>query len=271
MRQSRFLIFILTLCFIAQIALANMDKVIESQDDEELEDFKFLFFREDCMNEFLNLNFFYKDCISITMSKGLGYGIILGASAVKLPQIFNIVRARSGEGILPSMFYIECLMFIINGCYNIHLESPFSVYGENFCLLLQNVFIIYLLWKYNSSSSTKSNIILSVSILIVFGILLTDIIVPSVMWNIFMDLQILLVAYSRMPQIIENFKNSSTGELSSLMFLLNACGNVARTFTFIKETQDMYNMFTSGLSALLNFTIFLQVVYYWKVNNQKHQ
>jgi mannose-P-dolichol utilization defect protein 1 len=203
------------------------------------------------------------------LSKGLGYGIVLGAVAVKLPQIFNILRAESGEGILPSMFYIECLMFIINGCYNMHLKSPFSVYGENICLLVQNVFVIYLLWKYNENRSVKKSLFISISILLIFVVLLTDIIVPTVMWKVFMDIQIFLVAYSRMPQIIENYKNGSTGELSSLMFLLNTCGNIARTFTFIKETQDMYNMCTSGLSAILNFTIFVQVIYYCRLNTQK--
>lgn len=83
--------------------------------EEESPKYKLLFFREDCFNEFLDLNFFYKDCISITISKGLGYGIILGAMLVKLPQIYNILKARSGRGILPSMFYMECFMFIING------------------------------------------------------------------------------------------------------------------------------------------------------------
>ena len=48
------------------------------------------------------------------------------------------------------------------------------------------------------------------------------------------------------------------------MFLLNTFGNLARTFTFIKETHDLLNMFTSGVSAVLNFTIFVQVLFYWK-------
>ena len=71
-----------------------------------------------------------------------------------------------------------------------------------------------------------------------------------------------------MPQIIENYRHKFTGELSSVMFLANACGNIARTYTFIKETQDLYNMFTSGLSAALNLIIFLQVIVYWKNSKQ---
>jgi len=183
---------------------------------------------------------------------------------VKLPQVYNILKARSGRGILPSMFYMECFMFIINGCYNIHLNSPFSVYGENFCLLFQNFIIIALLWLYGGKTSNLPKAAVTLSIFGTFAFLYFDVLVPGFLWKLFMDIQILMVAYSRIPQIVENYRASFTGELSSIMFLANACGNLARTYTFIKETQDLYNMFTSGLSTLLNFTVFLQVLYYWK-------
>uniref|UniRef100_A0A7S3KAK3 Mannose-P-dolichol utilization defect 1 protein homolog n=1 Tax=Euplotes crassus TaxID=5936 RepID=A0A7S3KAK3_EUPCR len=185
---------------------------------------------------------------------------------VKLPQIYNILKARSGRGILPSMFYMECFMFIINGCYNIHLNSPFSVYGENFALLFQNFIVIALLWLYGNKTSNVPKAIVTLSIFGTFSFLYFDALVPNFLWKLFMDIQILMVAYSRLPQILENFKSKFTGELSSIMFLANALGNLARTYTFMKETQDLYNMFTSGLSTILNFTIFCQVMYYWKSN-----
>jgi mannose-P-dolichol utilization defect protein 1 len=252
------------------IAGAYWNPKIGQSPEDETEDlgFKLLFFREDWFDEFLKFNIFYKDCIAITLSKGLGYGIILGAGMVKIPQIYNIVKAKSGRGILPSMFYMECFMFIINGCYNIHLSSPFSVYGENFCLLLQNFVIIALLWTYEKKTSKHMKMAISCSIFGTIGYLYFDVMVPSFLWKVFMDIQILMVVYSRMPQIIENYRHKFTGELSSVMFLANACGNIARTYTFIKETQDLYNMFTSGLSAALNLIIFLQVIVYWKNSKQ---
>ena len=203
------------------------------------------------------------------MSKGLGYGIILGASMVKFPQVYNILKARSGRGIVPSMFYMECFMFIINGCYNIHLGSPFSVYGENFSLLLQNFIIIGLLWLYEEKTSNRGKVAVSLSIFGTLAYLYFDLLVPGFVWKLFMDIQIIMVAYSRLPQIFANYKSQFTGELSGIMFVANACGNAARTYTFAKETGDLYNMFTSGLSAILNFTIFLQVLYYWKNTVEK--
>ena len=243
---------------------ANTQKI-----DEELKNknakFVLLFFREDCYNEFWKLNIFHEDCISITISKGLGYGIIIGAALVKAPQVFNIVLAKSGKGILASMFYMECFMHIISGCYNIHLASPFSVYGENFCLLVQNILLIVLLWVYERRATTDtSKVIISFIIVNSLLILWLDIFVPEYIWKLLMNIQIFMVAYSRIPQILENHRTKFTGELSSVMFLLNTLGNLARTFTFIKETQDLLNIFTSGLSAILNFSIFIQILLYWK-------
>mmetsp|Transcript_5580 Transcript_5580/g.4782 ORF Transcript_5580/g.4782 Transcript_5580/m.4782 type:complete len:220 (+) Transcript_5580:218-877(+) len=191
----------------------------------------------------------------------------MGAALVKFPQIFNIVKAQSGKGILASMFYMECFMHIINGCYNIHLKSPFSVYGENFCLLAQNLILIILLWTYGNNSTMKQKIIISLVIFTSFLYLYLDLFCPAYFWSLLMNVQIFMVIYSRMPQILENYKTKYTGELSSIMFLLNTLGNLARTFTFIKETHDLLNMFTSGLSAILNFTIFIQVFIYWKNKN----
>lgn len=268
MKSNKLMMMLTLLAFL--IATSTWDSKLGDSEQDENEDlnFKLLFFREDWLDEFLKFNFFYKDCIAITMSKGLGYGIILGALAVKIPQIYNILKARSGRGILPSMFYMECFMFIINGCYNIHLSSPFSVYGENFCLLLQNFIIIALLWMYEKKTTNLTKVAVTLSTFGTIVYLSFDFMVPPFLWNLFMDIQILMVAYSRMPQIIENYRHKFTGELSSVMFLANAWGNLARTYTFIKETQDLYNMFTSGLSAALNFTIFLQVMIYWKNSKQ---
>jgi mannose-P-dolichol utilization defect 1 len=226
--------------------------------------FTLLFFRDDCYEEFWKFNFFYKDWIGITISKGLGYGIILGSWLVKLPQVFNILKAQSARGILPSMFYMEWFMHIINGWYNIHIQAPFSVYGENFALLVQNIILIGLVWYYGNTTNNTMKLFISTAIAGSLGYLFLDVMVPIALWAFLMNIQILMVAYSRIPQIIENWKTKATGELSFIMFLLNFWGNTARLYTFMKEKDDVLNMFTSGLSAILNITIAIQVIVYWE-------
>lgn len=95
--------------------------------------------------------------MSITISKCLGYGIILGAVVVKVPQIINILKAKSAEGLSDIMYYLEIFVLNIQISYGIHTATPFSVYGETIFLNIQSVIIVLLIWTYSktTSSSTK--------------------------------------------------------------------------------------------------------------------
>ena len=87
------------------------------------------------------------------MSKILGYGIIFGATMVKFPQILTLVLSKSGEGIVMSMFYMQLIGSVIEASYNVHIGTPFSVYGESIFLSLQTVVIIMLIWYYEKTYS----------------------------------------------------------------------------------------------------------------------
>jgi mannose-P-dolichol utilization defect protein 1 len=230
--------------------------------------FRFLIFREDCFNEFKRLNFFYQDCISITISKILGYGIILGALLVKIPQVFNIMKAKSADGLLLSMFYLEILMYMISGSYNKHLGSPFSTYGENFALLAQNIIIVFFAWKYSDHTSTSSKLLLSVGMTSMFLYLIWDNELPEYLWTSLMNLQFVMIIMSRVPQIKQNFETKSTGHLSIITFVMNAVGNMARLFTLMKETTDSMSMTTAIISFVLNMTLVVQILMLWKSTNE---
>lgn len=265
--KAFYILACIILCCITVNAAHKASKPLNAADDAQ--DFRFLIFREDCFKEFTNLNFNHEDCVSITMSKLLGYLIILGSTLVKFPQVYNIIKTGSGDGILPSMFYTESYMYIINGCYNVHLGSPFSVYGENFLLLAQNIIIIILLWYYSKGTSflTKFTVSLSMGSMITY--LFMDSLVPDYVWMTLMNAQILMIAVSRVPQILENYNNGSTGQLALITFVMNLAGNLARTFTLLKESNDLLNILSAVVGALFNATITFQIIYYWNSPVQK--
>uniref|UniRef100_K1R7D3 Mannose-P-dolichol utilization defect 1 protein n=1 Tax=Magallana gigas TaxID=29159 RepID=K1R7D3_MAGGI len=64
-------------------------------------------------------------CFNVVLSKALGYGIILGAVLVKLPQIMKIVSAGSGKGI--SLVAVMCELFAISATttYGFAMSFPF--------------------------------------------------------------------------------------------------------------------------------------------------
>ena len=67
---------------------------------------------------------------------------------------------------------------------------------------------------------------------------------------------------SKITQIIKSYRDKSTGPLSSITFLLNMVGNIARIFTTIKETKDFIMASGFIISFVLNLIIFLQIIYY---------
>ena len=155
-------------------------------------------------------------------------------------------------------------MYIIAGCYNVHIGSPFSVYGENMFLLLQSAIIVTLLWIFENNTSKQEKIILSSIILIFFIYLYWDSFVPELLWKILMNCQFLMLTYARMPQILSNYRNKSTGELSFLTFSLSLFGNLARLFTVLKEVTDILYLITCALGTIFNLLIALQIIIYWK-------
>ena len=57
---------------------------------------KYFIFREDCFDKFVNKKEFSdQDCLKFTLSKAIGFAIIVGSAIVKLPQIIKIVSNGS--------------------------------------------------------------------------------------------------------------------------------------------------------------------------------
>lgn len=87
-------------------------------------------------------------CLKVVISKGIGYGMIVFSSILKLPQIIKIMSAKSVEGLSPASFYMEVLAFTFTIVYNYILKYPFSSYGESVVINIQNIFLVFLLWSY---------------------------------------------------------------------------------------------------------------------------
>lgn len=62
--------------------------------------------------------------------QGLGLGIVAGSAVVKLPQVLNVVRAGSADGLNPLSFELETMGLCIAATYGFLLQLPFSAFGE---------------------------------------------------------------------------------------------------------------------------------------------
>lgn len=204
--------------------------------------FKFLFFREDCFDLFFNKFDFFsnKECLKVTFSKGIGFAIVAGAFVLKVPQILKILKAQSVEGISKYLFYTEILTLINTSGYSIMRSVPFSVYGESLIILVQNFLIVMLFWVYSKDIKVTEKLAMFIFFSAYSFVLFSGarFLSPS-SWSLIQQSNLALSLLSRVPQIITNFLNKSTGQLAFFTFFLSFLGVVARLGTVLIETDDL--------------------------------
>ena len=72
-----------------------------------------------------------------------------------------------------------------------------------------------------------------------------------------------MIILGKIIQIITNFRNGHTGQLSAITSFLLILGAIARIFTSIQETGDNIVILTYVCSSVVNTIIALQVLLYW--------
>lgn len=242
-----------------------------------------------------NLNIGDVECLKYSASKCLGIGIVVGGSIMKLPQLMLsaqcfplahssltnkhnappaiVLKARSARGLSFTAYILETLSYAITTAYNYRNSYPFSTYGENLFLTAQNIVITLLIVSYAPPSSsrpltsppkspTTSVAFLSLATAIFLGALF---VVPEYLLQLLMNSTLLLSLFSKLPQITQNARARSTGQLSAFAVIAQIGGCAARLFTTATEVADL--VVTAGfvLALVLNIVLGWQMWQYWGV------
>ncbi|XP_068686582.1 mannose-P-dolichol utilization defect 1 protein-like [Montipora foliosa] len=216
-----------------------------------------------CHDEFfIHLNFLDVPCLKIAISKTLGYGIVVGSAMIKIPQIIKIIQASSVEGLSLLSFLLELTALTATASYSAAKGFPFSSWGESLFMSVQTTFLVVVYFYYTNK------VLLCVLFPLLYGgivyALISGITPMSVLIQL-ASMQVAFIVISRLVQIVTNFRNGHTGQLSFIMVLLLFLGAMARIFTTIQETGDNVMLVTFLVSTSLNATLVLQVLYYWNV------
>lgn len=86
--------------------------------------------------------------------------------------------------------------------------------------------------------------------------------VPQSLLSTLQTLTIPLSLSSKVPQIVSNFRNRSTGQLSAFLVFNSLAGCLARVFTSMTETNDPVLILGFAGAALLNAVLALQFFAY---------
>ena len=230
------------------------------------------------------------------ISKVLGFGIVAGSTIVKLPQVLAVVRAHSADGLSPLAFELETLGLAIAATYGVIQKLAFSAYGEsvvrsasihshacihltlqtqqtshnktNQALLIQNIALLLLIYRYQARSSTRTALLFAF-LAVWGGAFSSGSLSPPLVSSLY-DLQNGILLASRLPQIYQSFRARSTGQLSIITYALNTAGAAARIFTTSQEKNAGAAMLRGAvISTLLNAIMVAQIVGYGDAA-QKH-
>ncbi|TFJ86370.1 hypothetical protein NSK_002578 [Nannochloropsis salina CCMP1776] len=200
------------------------------------------------------------DLILSFISMGLSMGIIAGACFLKIPQLLTILKHQSVAGLSPLSIYAEITSGLGMVLYNLHANTPFLYYGETVAVLLQNLLLLLLLWRYASPPTSLSDRLVPSAIVLALG---------TVGWSLpehkewIVRATLPLVVAMRLPQILTNWSNRHTGQLAALTALMALAGSLARLFTTLKELGPKDpQLLVYALSFSLNAVVMAQIVWY---------
>jgi len=110
-------------------------------------------------------------------------------------------------------------------------------------------------------SPTPSTVIGVLTLFLLVGMISFNL--PKEYWYV-LPLSVLpMLIYSRSAQIVSNFQQGTTGQLSLITALLQFLGGLARVFTTIQEVGwDLPLLSGFVVSSVLSGTLIAQIVYY---------
>ncbi|KAF5335322.1 hypothetical protein D9611_011779 [Ephemerocybe angulata] len=216
-----------------------------------------------------NLNVGDVPCLKYALSKGLGVGIVVGGSIMKVPQILLIINGSSARGLSLPSYVLETLSYAITLAYSVRNAFPFSTYGENLFLALQNTIITFLIILYSPiPNKLKSSRLLTTAVAAVTTTYALSVVSKDTL--ALLQLATLpLSLTSKFPQIRQNARAQSTGQLSAFAVISQVLGCLARVFTTAQEVGDPLVQAGFLLALALNAVLAAQMYLYWGKHDEE--
>jgi len=179
-----------------------------------------------------------------------------------VPTPLAVVNAHTARGLSLPAYILETLSYAITLAYSFRNEFPFSTYGENFFLTIQNTIITFLIISY-APRSTNKEIKLAVATLSTIASSIILYTLPSQTLALLQLSTLPLSLFSKLPQIRQNSRSQSTGQLSAFAIIAQIAGCLARLFTTATEVGDKLVSAGFALALILNCVLGAQLWTYW--------
>eukprot|EP00871_Galdieria_phlegrea_P001958 jgi/Galph1/2763/GphlegSOOS_G1378.1 len=199
-------------------------------------------------------------CLLLERTSSLIGYLVVGFSAVyKMPQIWRLMRKRSGQGVSLAAYLLETVGILLSLLYCVKSGFPWETFAENGLVAIQNIIISGMLIHYHAFDS--SLIALIIVYLLCSFLYLWQL---PMGWKYLQIASVPLIYVSKIPQLLMNHRKQSTGELSPITLGLQVLGNIARIFTTVVQLQDRCYLFSILPGLLLNLILLFQYLKYHK-------
>jgi len=192
----------------------------------------------------------------------VGYVVVAGSLAVKLPQIVRILKKESAEGISTTGHLMETVAYTIGFAYSVRNGYPFSSFGDVVACWMQNVIIAALIAKYRGWRWPRTAALAAP--FAGFCWFLARGCSAEVLSALQASTLVIMVVGARIPQIWLNLRRGGSGELSLVTYALLLAGNLARVFTSVMLTGDAMLIAFYTAVTLCNAMILTQIVITWR-------
>ncbi len=159
---------------------------------------------------------------------------------------------------------METLSYAITLAYSFRNEFPFSTYGENLFLAIQNALITLLITFFSPNATGKITLISAA----LTGAVSTLYSLPKDTLSVLQVATLPLSLFSKLPQIASNYQAGSTGQLSAFAVISQVLGCAARLFTTSQEVGDPVVLTGFALALVLNLVLGAQLWMYWGKTEQ---
>jgi len=177
-------------------------------------------------------------------------------------HVFIVVNARSAKGLSFTAYIMETMSYAITLAYSYRNDFPFSTYGENLFLTMQNVLITLLIIAYSPGAANRSALMAAT----VAAVSSSFVSLTTISQQTLAYLQVAtlpLSLFSKLPQIRQNYHAKSTGQLSVVAVVAQIAGCLARLFTTSTEVGDPIVTAGFALALVLNLVLGAQLWTYW--------
>lgn len=193
------------------------------------------------------------------IAKILGYMVGMGAMALYVPIIGNLITTKDSSGYSVSTWVLNVLGSMLAIAYPVKRRFPISTYFEMISSLVQGVLILGLVCRYQGLSTQYLQ-----GIAPLIGLFAVFVAYDKASDHLLKTLQvaaIIVCTYANIPQIVLTFQQRRAS-WSAITAGLSTIGCIIRIFTTLQLTKDNLTLLGYSLGLTTNVILLSQIVWY---------